>query len=124
MDGNRFDKFSRAIAHRTSRRDAIQKAGAGGLLAAAAGAIGISSRAGLAQGDDTCILQFYAESAVGPDKTAKYQGELDFSIGDDGSIDQGSFTDQDGNEFDLVGQAVGRALSLRISLAEDKFLSL
>ncbi len=129
MDGNRFDNISRAFAGRSTRRAAIRQAGAGGMLAAVAGAIGMGRNSAFAQDDDTteptpCKLVFYAETAVGPDKNDIYEGEIDFEINADGAIDTGVLTTKDGDEYDFVGQAVGRAINLRITIENGKYLSL
>ncbi len=131
MDSNRFDNISRAIAARTTRRDAIRQVGASGMLAAAAGALGINRLSASAQDDDddtsdadVCTLYFYAETAIGPNKSEIYEGEIDLEIGDDGEIDAGLLRTNDGDEYELVGQATGRAIDLRITLKKGRYLTL
>lgn len=130
MDGKRFDTISRAIATRSNRRQAIRQAGAGGLLAAAAGAFGVGRLTAATQDDDDvsdfniCRLEFSAVVAVGPDEDDTYEGEIEFEIGRDGEIDRGLLRTVDGDEYELVGQATGRAINLRIALGDDRFLSL
>lgn len=129
MDGNRFDTISRAIAARNTRRDALRQVGAGGFLAAIAGAFGIGRLHAAAQevdisDDDVCTLPFTAEVATGPDQGDVYEGELSFRIGRGGTIDQGVLRTDDGDEYDVVGQTTGRAINLRIELDDDRVLSL
>jgi hypothetical protein len=128
MDGNRFDSISRAIAIRSNRRQAIRQVGAGGALAAVAGVLGLGRLSAAAQDDDiaadTCTLQFRADTAVGPEKGDLYEGEIELEIGETGAIDNGLLRTKEGDEYELVGQATGRAINLRITLAKDRFLSL
>jgi hypothetical protein len=128
MDGNRFDDISKAIAGRSTRRQALRRAGSGGVLAGLASVAGIGRLRAAAQDSDvsgdTCTLQFYAETAVGPDKTVIYQGAIDLEIGSDGAIDNGVFHSDDGNDYDLVGQVTGRAVNLRITLDDTHVLAL
>ena len=70
MDGHRFDKFAQSL----SRRTALKRAGAGGLAAGLAGALGITAagpgRAAAqdaADGEDAiCLLPFEAKVRSGP----------------------------------------------------------
>jgi hypothetical protein len=124
MDGDRFDAISRSFAERASRRGALRRLGGGGLGAALLGAVGV--RAATAQGDEekTCELTLVATIAVGPDTDDVYEGKLTMVIGPDGAIDDGSLETEDGNTYDLVGQATGRALNLRITVKSGQYLSL
>lgn len=125
MDGNRFDEISRAIATRSSRRQALRRLGSGGVLAGLAAAAGID-RLAAAQDtspNGTCTLNFYAETGAGPDKSAIYQGSIDLEIGADGAIDKGTFHRDDNNDYPLVGQVTGRAVNLRITLGAGRVLA-
>jgi hypothetical protein len=125
MDGNRFDALSRTFAERSSRRNAMKRLGKGGLGAALLGAVGVRQVAAQDDGDPvTCELYLVATAAIGPNRKNVYEGELQVTIDPDGSINEGSFINEDGDEFDLVGQVNGRAVNLRIDLGEDGFLSL
>jgi hypothetical protein len=124
MDGNRFDALSRSLAGRTSRRQTLRRLGAGGLGASLLGLTGRSRTA--AQGDDetTCTLAVVATIAVGPDQDDVFEGELTMVIGADGAIDDGTFETTEGEDLSVVGQATGRALNLRITLANGNSLAL
>lgn len=123
MDQNRFDEFSRSLATRSTRRQAVRRAGAGGLLGGVAATLGL--RAAEAQnGGVICTSQFAAVVAVGPDLDTVYEGALTLEIGPEGAIDDGTFETIDGASYDLVGTATGRALDLRIELNSDQVLTL
>lgn len=123
MDPHRFDRLSRAFADGLTRRQMVGGLGAGGLAAALFG-----SRVGAAQSGDvrTCTYDFTATIDIGPGSHAKNTrdvvGELRLTIGPDGAIDQGTLVGGDGAESAVVGQAVGRAISLRISVAANQTL--
>lgn len=53
-----------------------------------------------------------------------YAGTLNLQFGDTGAIDAGSFDRDDGSSVPLVGQVTGRALNLRITLADGGVLEL
>jgi hypothetical protein len=72
----------------------------------------------------TCSLQIQATTVTGPDQNTIYTGALNLALGDNGAIDSGSFDTSDGVSHPLVGQAVGRALHLRITLATGQVLAL
>jgi hypothetical protein len=121
MDAGRFDAFSRSLANRRSRRSALRGLGAGGLAAGLLTALGVE-RASAASG--TCALTIFAQTSAGPHKNKTYSGTLNLQIGDNGAIDQGNFTTDDGQSHPLVGQATGRALNLRITIAQNTVLEL
>jgi hypothetical protein len=127
MDGDKFDDLSRSLAARVNRRDALKTAGKGGLLASVAGAIGIGSRGATAATSNQpvdCKMPLLSLVATGKNKGHRYDGDLEITIGSDGAIDDGTLTTEDGNTYDVVGQASGRAINLRVKLAADRFLSL
>jgi hypothetical protein len=115
MDASRFDALTRSLTRRRSRRGF-----AAGGLAVGLAALGVDRA--LAQ--PVCALQIQATTAIGPDQNTVYTGTLNFDIGEDGAIDSGSFDTDDGASHPLVGQAIGRALHLRITLGPDQVLSL
>jgi hypothetical protein len=117
MDAGRFDSLSRSLANRRSRRSL----GAGGLAAGLLTAFG-AERANAATGD--CSLRISAKTSAGPHKNTTYAGTLTMTIDQKGAIDSGVFKTDDGVSHPLVGQAVGRALNLRIALADGKTLAL
>lgn len=124
MDPQRFDRWSKSIAGGLTRRQAVGSVGAAGLLGAL---LPWRSSTLAAQADrTTCTLDFEAEIAVGREsgraRTRVIAGELTIAIGPDGAIDEGVLIDEDGEESRVVGQATGRAISLRISLDEDEVL--
>src|SRR3954453_19169268 len=116
MDAGRFDSISRSFARRKSRRAALQGLGAAGLVA-----LGVE-RASAASG--SCQMHIVARTATGPNANKTYSGNLNFSIGDDGAIDTGTFNLDDGSSLNLAGQATGRAINLRITLADSTILQL
>jgi hypothetical protein len=115
MDARRFDMLSRSLSRRGTRRGI-----AAGGLAAGLAALGLE-RAAAAK---SCALQIQATTATGRDQGVIYTGALNIDIGDDGAIDSGSFDTSDGANHPLVGQATGRALHLRITLADGQVLAL
>lgn len=122
MDRRQFDSISRSLATRTSRRQAVRDAGAGGLLGGLGMALGL--RGASAQGElHTCALQIIAEVYVGPYTGTVYQGTLVLDIAENGAIDSGSFDTIEGFSVPLVGHAEGRALDLRIDLGNGQLLT-
>ena len=120
MDAGRFDALSRSLANRHSRRAAVRGLGAGGLA-------GIFAKFGLEHADaatSTCSLHIFAKTSAGPHKGTTYTGDLTLKIDEKGAIDSGSFDTDDGKSHSLVGQATGRAINLRITLADGKVLAL
>jgi len=115
MDAGRFDALTRSLSRRRSRRGV-----AAGGLAAGLAAFGLERAAA----QQACALQIQATTAVGPHQNTIYTGTLNLTIGDEGAIDDGSFDTSDGGSFPLVGQAVGRALHLRITLDGGQVLAL
>jgi hypothetical protein len=69
-------------------------------------------------------MHVFAKTSAGPNKDKTYSGALNFSIGDNGAIDAGSFDLDDGTSLSLVGQATGRAINVRIKLADGGVLAL
>jgi len=107
--------LSRSLSRRGSRRGL-----AAGGVAAGLAALGIE-RAAAAK---SCSLQIQATTVTGSDQGKIYTGALNIQIGDDGAIDTGSFDTSDGASYPLVGQATGRAVHLRITLADSQVLAL
>ena len=126
MDPQQFDALSRTFAHASTRRRAIARVGAAGLLAGLAGALGRGRAEALpaAQGE-TCRLAIVATVRLGPDATERMQtdvpgelrGELSFTLGPDGALDAGRLLLDGGPEAPVVGQATGHALNLRADLS-------
>jgi len=114
VDGSRFDAWTR-------RRFGLA---AGGLVAGLAASLGRAHAAAalpLPQAE-TCRLTVVANVRVGPSATAVLQGDvpgelrgdLSFALAADGSIDQGSWRLASGPELPVVGEADGRAITLRV----------
>ena len=123
MDHQRFDRFSRSLAMRTTRRQAVRQVGAGGVLGGVAAVLGVKSL----QAQDpvqTCALPIYAEVYVGPWLGMVYQGTLSLDIGAEGAVDSGSFDTLDGQSYPLVGHAEGRGLDVRVDLGDAQLLTL
>src|SRR4051812_22800402 len=88
MDAGRFDALSRSIAARSSRRNALKGLGGAGLSGGLLATFGL--RSVRAANGDPCSYGFSAVVAAGPDEETTYEGELSFTIGPDGAIDEGS----------------------------------
>lgn len=126
MDANRFDELSRTLAARSNRREAVRR---GGFMAAIAGAFGLGGARALAQDDEgqetrRCEIAFRSEVVVGPNEGATFDGLLTLRIGKDGTIDSGTLETEGPRPYQVVGQAVGRALDLRIEVSDDRVLAL
>src|SRR6478609_6004829 len=116
MDPHRFDRLSKAIANRLTRRQMLGGLGAGGLAAAALG-----ETPSLAANDNsTCVYDFDGVIGMGPSSTLGatnvVAGELTITLGPDGAIDSGKLVRAGGDSWTVVGQAVGRAINLRFSV--------
>lgn len=123
MDQKRFDGLSRSLATRTSRRQAVRQAGAGGLIGGLGAVLG--ARSMRAQGTvQTCALPIYAEVYLGPYLGTTYEGTLSLDIDEEGVIDSGSLETLDGQSYPLVGHAAGRGLDVRIDLGNEQLLTL
>src|SRR4051812_4003272 len=113
MDGDRFDKLSRSIAERSTRRQALLKLVGGGLAASLFGFMGAREVEAQDTETKTCRLELTAHWATGPDKGQDdLIGDLTLKISTaDGAVDDGTFKTKDGVTYDVVGQATGRALN-------------
>lgn len=118
MDPDRFDAITRRYAA-TTRRNALRGLLGAGVLTT----FGFRS-APAALAASTCTLTWTANVRLGPDtgsllvtgasQPGEVKGTLSLTIGDDGAIDQGQLRLADGTNLSVVGQAVGRALNLRL----------
>ena len=118
MNAARFDRLSRALGSRSSRRNL----GVGGLLGGLSVAFG--SRSGFAQDETrTCDLSLVATVLVGPNREATYQGALTLPIGVDGAIEDGSVVPTSGSSVGVAGAATDRSIRMRIDLGESGVLS-
>ena len=127
MDDHAFDQLSRAMARGLPRRTLLARLGAGGLGAAV---LGVASRdrvrsAVPAAQVATCQLDLVANVRLGASAGAMIGGavpgelraQLSFGFDDGGAISGGRLRLADGKELPVVGQALGRALHLRVQLA-------
>ena len=136
MDGHRFDRISRGLAHGLTRRAALRSAGAGGLAAAAAAGI---RRAG-AQETAACELPLELAVRQGPNAGLAWRGTLRLALDGDGGL-SGVYLarrDEAGNEvatatpegdptagtieLPVVGQATGRAINLMITVGDGQYV--
>lgn len=129
MDDRRLDFLSRALARRGTRRQSLEQAAKGGALAAGAAlglgaAATVAPRAAAAQDNTVCTLPFAARFATGPDADVIVEGELSFAIAADGDVADGTLAISGGDAFPLVGTASGRALTLRVAVQDDGFVTL
>jgi hypothetical protein len=133
MHPSQFDAFSRTLAAGVSRRRALTRFGAAGLLAGLTSALGRDRTAQAipaVQGDalSVCLLDIVANVRLGPSAGAIIQGnvpgelrgELSFPLSPDGAIDNGRLRLEGGAEFPVVGQVNGRALNVRVEFAADQ----
>ena len=126
MDADRFDTVARLLAGRFSRRRILGRAGAGGVVAAV-GAVGGAAGLGRGPGGGArgrLLGRPGGAVLVGPNEGRRYRGTLTFRIDDGGAIDDADWETDDGDRFDAVGQATGRALNLRIELDDGAVLTL
>ncbi|MGI8477115.1 MAG: hypothetical protein ACR2OO_12180 [Thermomicrobiales bacterium] len=124
MDPTRFDAMSRSFAERSTRRAAIRGLGGGGLAAGLLAVVGLRSSDALAATTTTCDLAFTGTVAAGVDDKTAIPSALSLPIGADGAIDAGTLTLGQGGKLAVVGQAVGRALSLRVDFGGGKTMAL
>ena len=120
MEGRLVDRVARALAERRSRRSALRAAGAGGAAMLVASS---SAPRAAAQSDDAlpvCVLDLEVSVRFGPSaadaRDAVIAGELRIPFGPGGSFEGGTLTTDAGDEYEVVGQASGRAVDLRIRL--------
>ena len=126
MDDHAFDQLSRAMARGLPRRTLLARLGAGGLGAALFGVASLDRvrSAGTAAQAATCQLDLVANVRLGASAGAtiggavpgELRGQLSFGFDDGGAISDGRLRLADGKELPVVGQALGRALHLRVQL--------
>jgi hypothetical protein len=117
------------LAHRSSRRTALRRAGAGGVAAALLGVAGgrvaaaqDATPAAAEEGGHICIAPFEATVRQGPDTGTSYVGTLALGISPSGAIDEGVMVLEDGTSISVVGQADGHAVNLLFTVAEGQYL--
>ena len=125
MDDRAFDEFSRAMARGLPRRRLLARLGAGGLGAALLGTTGrVPARAAAPTAQAaTCQLDLVAHVRLGASAGVTLGGavpgelraQLAFGFDDGGAISSGSMRLASGQEVPVVGQALGRALHLRVA---------
>lgn len=119
MDGKRFDNWTRNRALRLSRRDALRVIGAGGAAAAF-----VPAASTLAQGGSPCTLELQIQTSAGPSAPQTISGSLTFSLENDGSFTQATFTPSGGAAAPAAGRATGRAIDVQITLPGGEILAL
>ncbi len=133
MHPSQFDALSRKLADGVSRRQAVRRFGAAGLLAGLTSALGRDRTvqaipARQADALSVCLLDIVANVRLGPSAGAilegnvpgELRGELTFEIGPNGAVDSGRLAVEGGPELPVVGQVDGRALNLRVEVAPDQ----
>lgn len=117
MDPNRFDRFSKSIARRLTRRQMFGGLGAGAL---AASVLANESSRAADERAVICVYDFDGTIDLGPSSklpsSNQITGELTLAIEPDGAINKAQFVKPDGETWRVVGQATGRAISLRFSV--------
>src|SRR5215203_4777263 len=111
MEDRQFDAWSKTLARRGSRRQALKTGGAGAALLGMLGLRGANSA--LAQDDDVPVGPSAASA-----NTNRLSGELVFTPGNNGGINGGTFTTGDGTSYPVSGQSSGRSISLRIQIGD------
>jgi hypothetical protein len=128
MTPPRFDGLARALATRLSRRGSLRSLLATGPAAVLIGGAAMRVDRVAAQDNDTnssiCAMKFDGEVAVGPDEGTTLAGTLRMQIARDGAIDGGAVETADGTQLAVVGQATGRALNLRVAVADGRWMTL
>jgi hypothetical protein len=135
MDPSQFDALSRKVADGVSRRQAVARFGAAGLLAGLTSALGRERVAGAvpAAQADFCLLQIVATIRLGPSTgvilagtvPGEVRGDLSFPLTANGAIDtNGQLRLDGGAPLPVVGQVTGRALNLRVDIAPEQTLIL
>jgi hypothetical protein len=121
MDGSQFDAISRRFAGRSTRRDAVRS---GGIMAAVAGVFGVRSIARAQDDEDVteCEWAFTALITGGPNEGDTFEGTLNVEIERDGAIDRAMLETED-DEFKVVGNTRGKAISLRIVVSSSEALA-
>jgi hypothetical protein len=128
-DGNQFDALSRGLARTPTRRNVVRRVGGGGMLAVAAGAVGLRGRATAAQEASPaagkgryCAVPFEATIRQGPSAGQHFAGLLELVVTGDGAIDDAVFTISGGKQLAAKGQANGRAINLLIQAGDGRYL--
>jgi hypothetical protein len=123
MDPRRFDAWSKALAARRTRRQALAT-GSGAALIGLLGSL-TRSRAqqspGLGLGEDgICRLRFQSVPSFGPSvdsgENAPRTGLLEFAVGEGGGITDGRLTLDSGEQYSMIGHATGRYFSMRFDM--------
>lgn len=122
MDGKLVDRLARTLGQRRSRRGALRVVGAGGAVALGASAGVDAARAQSQDAQAICVLDFEATVRLGPGAEDRREtvivGELRIPLGRGGTFEGGVLTTDDGERYDVVGQAAGRSVGLRIRVGE------
>jgi hypothetical protein len=126
MEGQRFDTFSRNLAHATDRRTVVRGAAGGGFFAMLGLLFGRKQGAAAKEQPVTCSWEIEAHGSVGPNETKGYNGILTVTIQPDGGIDAGTYVlvddawkplvDSGGHpiSFDVVGSSYLRSIDFRV----------
>ena len=120
MDADRFDALSKRVATPTTRRATL-----GAMIASAFGLAGTASLVQAAPGQ-TCTMAFVAAVRLGPSQNqaltpggtspGQLQGELSFTLSNDGKLEHAALKLSNNTSLPVVGQATGNTLQLRIGL--------
>jgi len=134
VDDHAFDQLSRAMARGLPRRTLLTRLGAGGLGAALFGAASLdrvrsavpAAQAATCQLDLVASVRLGASAGVmiGGAVPGELRGQLSFGFDDGGAISGGRLRLADGKELPVVGQALGRALHLRVQMGKQQPLIL
>lgn len=118
MESNKFDRFSRVLARRSSRRQMTRIVGAGGVGMLVSSRVGLD-RAAAQIAESVCRIEVNAAVVVGNDPGRDWSGEIELRMRSDGSIESGVLHAQGGNAIEVVGEQLGHSLSLRAGAGGD-----
>lgn len=128
-----FDRITRTLGQRSSRRRAIAQLGGAGVAAAVVTLPAIDKSA-LAAMQSGCQFSLRATFATGPFTGASFDADVNLFVSED-EIDEGYITVTGssstplpslsvGTTYSLVGSIHGRAIHLRVAVEDGQFLSL
>jgi len=129
MEPGDFDRLAHSAAGGLSRRRVMARLGVGG-AASVIGAPGFAAAPTATESSlkivGTVRLGSSADEllTVGSKKPGELGGELTFTPGEDGEIDKGELLLSDGKKLAVVGQIVGRAINLRVTLPDRRVVVL
>ncbi|MGI8550207.1 MAG: twin-arginine translocation signal domain-containing protein [Dehalococcoidia bacterium] len=136
----RFDALSKRLAAGVTRREALKRAGVGGVAGVLLGGVGLgrarSSEAARKTGgppsggtrqdqekpESALLTPFELSVTSGPRAGQEMDGFLALSVDGSGTITNGAFVLMDGTRLGVSGQANGRSISLLFDRGDGSFI--